>query len=107
MVTTAVLFVMMSAIANHFQSHDYDDTTNKKTDLNRFLQRLPWLFLVIITTAVSVSRVYIATHFPHQVILGAVIGKLLNFHLVFWYCSNKMYNVNVLSHPVELNIEEN
>jgi len=30
-----------------------------------------------------VSRCYIATHFPHQVIVGALIGKRMS--LKFWY----------------------
>ena len=74
MVTAAVWFVMMSALANHIQSRGHNPA-NSVTDSERFMGRLPWLFLVVLTTGISVSRVYIATHFPHQVLLGAVIGN--------------------------------
>ncbi|KAJ6660770.1 hypothetical protein lerEdw1_017396 [Lerista edwardsae] len=46
-----------------------------------FFHRLTWSFLWslfwIIQISVCVSRVFIATHFPHQVILGVIAGMLV------------------------------
>uniref|UniRef100_G1K933 Glucose-6-phosphatase 2 n=1 Tax=Anolis carolinensis TaxID=28377 RepID=G1K933_ANOCA len=46
-----------------------------------FFYRLTWSFLWsmfwIIQISVCVSRVFIATHFPHQVILGVIAGMLV------------------------------
>ena len=46
--------------------------------LNRFIITTTiWSILLTILSLVSLSRVFIATHFPHQVILGTVIGLLV------------------------------
>lgn len=36
-----------------------------------------WSVLLIILALVSVSRIFIATHFPHQVVMGTVIGIIV------------------------------
>ncbi|XP_072019991.1 glucose-6-phosphatase 2-like [Amphiura filiformis] len=76
MVTTAVFFVMMSELASHIQLRNHSQA-NDIRDRERFIGRLPWLLLVFMTTGVCISRVYIATHFPHQVVLGAATGIVL------------------------------
>ncbi|KAF7666181.1 hypothetical protein LDENG_00117670 [Lucifuga dentata] len=45
--------------------------------LYRFLQIGLWILVVLIEVWVCTSRVYIATHFPHQVIAGVIIGLMV------------------------------
>ena len=42
-----------------------------------FITVTVWCVLFTILVLVSVSRVFIATHFPHQVFLGIVIGLIV------------------------------
>ncbi|CAG0900199.1 unnamed protein product [Darwinula stevensoni] len=53
------------------------------------LQKMVWLSFGILLLAVGLSRVYIATHFPHQCFLGLIagllVGKVVNsVHMVGW-----------------------
>uniref|UniRef100_A0A672J358 glucose-6-phosphatase n=2 Tax=Salarias fasciatus TaxID=181472 RepID=A0A672J358_SALFA len=43
----------------------------------RLLRSCLWMLFWVIQISVCISRVYIATHFPHQVILGLLIGVLV------------------------------
>ncbi|KHJ43233.1 PAP2 family protein [Trichuris suis] len=36
-----------------------------------------WLLYAVLLVLVAISRLYIATHFPHQVLLGSAIGELV------------------------------
>lgn len=45
----------------------------------RKLERvLVWISFTIVLIAVNVSRLFIATHFPHQVVAGSITGQSMN-----------------------------
>lgn len=64
MVTASVWYILIEALMRQ------QGTLTKRTMMNRFF----WACYTIILCAVSLSRVYIAAHFPHQCLLGMVIG---------------------------------
>lgn len=39
---------------------------------------LVWISFTIVLIAVNISRLFIATHFPHQVVAGSITGKSIN-----------------------------
>lgn len=43
----------------------------------RFLRSCLWMAFWVIQISVCISRIFIATHFPHQVILGLLAGECL------------------------------
>lgn len=43
---------------------------------------LMWIVFVVILILVSLSRIYISAHFPHQCLLGALIGCLFGYVLI-------------------------
>ncbi|KAF7248206.1 Glucose-6-phosphatase 2 [Varanus komodoensis] len=71
--SSCVWYIMVSAALR------YTARQKDKSAIN--LHRLTWSFLWsvfwIIQISVCVSRVFIATHFPHQVILGVIAGMLV------------------------------
>ncbi|XP_033029862.1 glucose-6-phosphatase 2 isoform X2 [Lacerta agilis] len=71
--SSCVWYVMVSAALSYTVRQKGKSTIN--------LHRLTWSFLWsmfwIIQISVCVSRVFIATHFPHQVILGVIAGMLV------------------------------
>lgn len=70
MVTSAVLYLIVLWLMNSLRQ-----TLRQAHFLSRFIITTTiWSVLLAILSLVSVSRVFIATHFPHQVILGTVIG---------------------------------
>ncbi|XP_041459262.1 glucose-6-phosphatase 2-like [Lytechinus variegatus] len=71
MVTTAVWFVFVSSL-NEMILSEVKNSRNAK-----MATRITWTLYGIGSVLVCVSRVYTATHFPHQVILGSVTGVLL------------------------------
>ncbi|XP_071497926.1 glucose-6-phosphatase 3-like [Diadema antillarum] len=73
MVTSAVWFVLISSINEVIVS----EATPKYSHHIATVKRLMWFLFALMATVVSISRVFIATHFPHQVILGVVNGVLL------------------------------
>ena len=73
MVTSAVLCLVVLWLMNSlsetlFRAHFFSRLVITTTI---------WSVLLAILSLVSLSRVFIATHFPHQVILGTVIGLLV------------------------------
>lgn len=38
---------------------------------------LVWVSFTVVLVAVNVSRLFIATHFPHQVVAGSLTGKYI------------------------------
>jgi len=64
MVTAAVWYILVESLLRQ------RGTLTKRSMLNRMC----WSLYTIILCMVSLSRVYIAAHFPHQCILGMVIG---------------------------------
>ncbi len=49
----------------------------------RLLRSCLWMAFWVIQISVCISRVFIATHFPHQVILGLLAGEFLLAVLLF------------------------
>jgi len=43
-----------------------------------YLQSVLWSIYVAVVFFISLSRLYIAAHFPHQLILGVIIGKRIS-----------------------------
>ncbi|RWS26625.1 glucose-6-phosphatase-like protein [Leptotrombidium deliense] len=64
MVTAASLYVIIEALLRR------KGTLTKRLMINRIF----WSVYTIIVCTVSLSRVYIAAHFPHQCALGMIIG---------------------------------
>ncbi|XP_071103730.1 glucose-6-phosphatase catalytic subunit 1-like [Haliotis cracherodii] len=62
MVTSAVLYILVS---------DYLFHSKVKSVLMRILS---WTLFCVVMLAVNLSRCYIATHFPHQVVAGVIVG---------------------------------
>lgn len=64
MITAAVFYILVeSALRNR-------GTQTKSHMVNRFF----WAVYTLILCTVSLSRVYLAAHFPHQCLLGSAIG---------------------------------
>ena len=76
MVTSAVLCLLVLWLINSLK----ENVLHQANVLSRFIITLiVWSAFFAVLSLVSVSRVFIATHFPHQVILGTVIGQILAF----------------------------
>ncbi|KAM6951539.1 glucose-6-phosphatase catalytic subunit 1-like [Aplochiton taeniatus] len=60
--------------------------------LYRFLQIGLWMMLGLVLQLVCMSRVYLAAHFPHQVIAGAITGLIVSecFNRTQWIYSASM-----------------
>ncbi|XP_077392948.1 glucose-6-phosphatase 2-like isoform X2 [Festucalex cinctus] len=69
--SSCVWYVMITSALNATRLHSFI--------VSRFwlLRSCLWAAFWIIQTSVCVSRVFIATHFPHQVILGLLAGMLV------------------------------
>ncbi|XP_064643531.1 glucose-6-phosphatase 2-like [Lineus longissimus] len=66
MVTAAVWYAIIKAFNASTVNHRI------------FWSCLSWLFFILLMLSVMVSRCFIATHFPHQVLLGTVTGLLVS-----------------------------
>lgn len=56
---------------------------------NRVLQIVLWMLLGLAELFVCMSRVYVAAHFPHQVICGVISGGWMILHSYSYYlCPN-------------------
>lgn len=71
MVTAAVFFIIFMNAAKHIQEHNL---VRRYSFCNKLLTLACWLIFVFLLILVSFSRVFIATHFPHQVIFGTLCG---------------------------------
>ncbi|XP_045924584.1 glucose-6-phosphatase a, catalytic subunit, tandem duplicate 1 isoform X2 [Micropterus dolomieu] len=67
----AVWYVMVTALLSI--------ATEKRCPplLYKFLQIVLWMLMGLVEVVVCMSRVYMAAHFPHQVIAGAITGLLV------------------------------
>ena len=76
MVTSAVLCIL----ALHVMS-SLKETILLQTHLllRYFTTVTVWSLFLTVVSLVSVSRIFLATHFPHQVVQGTVIGVILAF----------------------------
>ena len=88
MVTTAVWFIMMSSLATYLQS------ANQKSRTTKLLSLLPWLFLSGLASVVCVSRVFIASHFTHQVFLGVFVG--MSSYTLQLHCAIELFRFNLI-----------
>lgn len=70
MLTTAVWFIILATYVKTIARH-----SKKKTTLVITI----WTLYLTLFTLVSVSRLYIAAHFPHQVIVGGISGLLVGW----------------------------
>lgn len=66
MITSAVLYTMITSLVKH-----------KLKDYNFFLRVFIWCLFAVLMIAINISRLYIATHFPHQVVAGTITGILI------------------------------
>lgn len=64
MVTAAVFYILVESLLRQTSSQTKSSVVN----------RICWSIYTIILCTVSISRVYIAAHFPHQCLLGSIIG---------------------------------
>lgn len=64
MVTAAVFYILIESLLRQSRSQ------TKSAMVNRFV----WSVYTVILCTVSLSRVYLAAHFPHQCIMGSIIG---------------------------------
>ena len=76
MVTSAVLCLLMLQLTSSLM----ETILHQAHFLCRFLITLTiWSMFLIVLSLVSVSRIFIATHFPHQVVQGTVAGVIVAF----------------------------
>ncbi|KAK7789428.1 hypothetical protein R5R35_009589 [Gryllus longicercus] len=75
---TAVMYVLREWI-EHYYIIPHEDLSDKK---KRALNLLSWTFLIWAVVFVSLSRLYVATHFPHQCVLGFFFGLMVGRLLV-------------------------
>ncbi|XP_078661661.1 glucose-6-phosphatase 3-like [Branchiostoma floridae x Branchiostoma belcheri] len=74
MVTAAVLWVVASGLVS-----DLSAAPSNSWKRNPLIRAAPWLVYSLILTAAGVSRLFIATHFPHQVLFGTAVGVLIGY----------------------------
>lgn len=74
MVTAATWFVFVASLNEFIRLETSRGTAAQWV---KPATRMTWVLFSIFLALVCVSRVYTATHFPHQVILGALTGILL------------------------------
>ncbi|PWA31310.1 glucose-6-phosphatase 2-like isoform X1 [Gambusia affinis] len=75
MVTSALAFTRSSCVSSVWSFQRF-----------HLLKSILWTAFWVIQISVCISRVFIATHFPHQVVLGLVIGMLVAeaFDYITW-----------------------
>lgn len=69
MVTCSVWYLMVTAIIHY-------KLTKEKSGV---LKGLCWTVFLVVLVCVNISRCFIAAHFPHQVLLGSVVGVTLAY----------------------------
>lgn len=70
MSSAAVGFVLISALIDQYVQKIKDQAKR------RYVERALWTGYGIAVALIGVARLRLATHFPHQVLLGAFAGKL-------------------------------
>ena len=76
MVTSAILFLMLPAITKSLNGKLLVQAHN----IYKIIGTIAiWSVFLVGLCFVSISRVFIATHFPHQVLLGAGLGALVTY----------------------------
>lgn len=68
-VTASVWFILISSVLRHYQKH--------KLPTLGPLQVFLWTFYACSIVLVTISRLYLSAHFPHQCLLGAILGLMV------------------------------
>jgi len=71
--SAAVLFALMRWVTANFIDKS-SELTHKQKKRRRLLL---WIVVLAALVLVSLSRIFVAAHFPHQCLLGAVLGLML------------------------------
>lgn len=87
MVTATVWYILIDAFLKNelqlFQRADYTSNSrgpqkaNNLTSSQQIITKIFWSIYTIMLLLVSLSRVYLACHFPHQCLAGALLGCLM------------------------------
>lgn len=87
MVTATVWYILIDAYLNgelNLLAHSSNKATLTNENNNNIIRytadnltKLSWSMYAIILVLVSLSRVYLACHFPHQCLCGAILGVLV------------------------------
>lgn len=83
MVTATVWYILIEAYLRNelpiFRRADYSQQTSElqPSSKDNTLAKLTWSAYTVILLMVSLSRVYLACHFPHQCLCGALLGVLV------------------------------
>ncbi|KAH3705164.1 glucose-6-phosphatase 3-like [Dreissena polymorpha] len=80
MVTASVLFCMVTALLNAWNPR-------------KMFKLLMWTLFAVFMLTVNISRLFIATHFPQQVVLGTALGILLTVSLARFQLATVNYPV--------------
>lgn len=88
----AMLYVIINAFINRYTKR------NISSFAKNFLRFIFWFIYVVLIILVSISRMYLATHFPHQCILGAILGFFIGRYFgksgtyltEYWHNSTKL-----------------
>lgn len=99
MVTSAVLCLLVLWLTNSLK----EKLLYQAHILTRFIMTLTiWSVLFTILSLVSLSRVFIGTHFPHQVVFGTIIGVFValtvrKYSSTLWKVSHSVLHCTVCS----------
>ena len=88
MVTAAVWYIILDSLLQAYKSHQQSEQTIKTLEQPKQQQSIEsqaskhkhyatlatWFAYVLLLTLVSVSRVFLGCHFPHQCVAGAALG---------------------------------
>lgn len=78
MVTATVWYVMIDAyLKGQLRFWSAPKGASEATGSNRVLASISWTLYTLMLISVSLSRVYLACHFPHQCLGGALLGLLI------------------------------
>lgn len=79
MVTATVWYILIDAYLKGelpvFSRVDYQQTPS--SSIRAILAKISWSIYTLILVMISLSRVYLACHFPHQCLCGAVLGVIV------------------------------
>jgi glucose-6-phosphatase len=84
---TSIMYVVLQHFIRNFIKSSMKMDDRKKTCVIVTL----WTLYILLVILVGISRLYIATHFPHQVLLGLLAGSVtLICKTIVWFCSVEM-----------------
>lgn len=76
MVTAAVWYIILSSLLEAYQTYQRQQHQDIRLKASRQAKAVTWLLYAALLVVVSVSRVFLGCHFPHQCIAGAALGIL-------------------------------